>query len=67
MGPLLGILRIRHHHLFAAAILSRGKWVYELQFVLSRHKLLVPGRIRILFDRRALLRLRSNTWPAVNS
>jgi len=62
--PLLRIKRICHHDLLSAPILSRRKRVDELQFVLSRDELFIPGRIRVLFDRRTLLGFGSNAWSS---
>jgi hypothetical protein len=61
--PFLWICGVRHHDLLPAAILFRREGAYQLQFVLGRHKFFVPGRIRILFHRRALFRLWSNARP----
>jgi hypothetical protein len=61
MRPLLRVLRVRNHDLLATAVLPRRKRADELQFVLGRNKLPVPGGSRILFNWRSLLRFWSNT------
>jgi hypothetical protein len=63
MRPLLGVQRVCYHDLLPAPILSRRKRADELQFVLSRDKLFIPGRSRVLFDRRSLLGFGGNVWP----
>ena len=62
MRPLLRVKRVCDHDLFPAPILSRRKRADELQFVLSRDKLFIPGRSRVLFDRRTLLGFGGNVW-----
>ena len=63
MRPLLGVKRVCYHDLLPAPILSRRKRADELQFVLSRDKLFIPGRSRVLFDRRTLLGFGGNVRP----